>query len=1653
MKANTPRISSAAKTLLRAIALSGASSLVASTSFGAEITKAANSDAMSLVSSWTSGIVPSTTDVALWGPGLSTGAAAALGANTGWLGLKVSGNPSSMRLGAIGDAAFTLTFGASGVDLSAATSGSYVSIDGPKLGFLSGVQQTWSVADGVLFDTYGTLTANAGAIVKFDLGATGNGLVAFNGLAAVNSLIGGFAVIGNDFAAVDSNYYVKPGASLGIYQTNPAPDATTVSPVPTATPGNLMDFTVTTTSDGSLPLQGMSAPNVSWFMQGFRFNVPSARTDVNQWTINMGNSANSARTITPSVGVVVGPGVGTSNVVFSGTGTIRVPNATGTNRLALVQNNPQGDLIFTNGGGIGAQTAATATIVKSGVGRVIIAAPVFANNGLYIHEGTVQFGNGGVVGAPGTGVIVNKGALVIDRSDAVSIASVISGTGSLTKNSAGALTLSGANTYTGATTINGGSIVLSTAGALGVTSSLILNGGGITYGTGVTQDVSSAPVTLSGGTNTINTNGNNVTLAQSIGQGGTGSLVKAGAGKLTFSSSNNYSGSTSVSAGTLAANNSSGSATGSGPVNVSSGATLTGSGTIAGAVTASTGAIVAPGNAGIGTLTMGSLNLAANSINDFEFTSVSSYDKIVTTGSNGLTVNGGGLHLYSAGGTSPYSTPGTYNLVQFSGVIQGTGPSSLSVLNPQAGYAYTFGTNGSFLTLLIELDAILSQWTSTGAGSWGSASNWGNGVPTTNYTAQLTTSLAAPATITLDGNRTINGLVLQSANAYTIAQGTSGTLTIDKGAKSAAVNVLLGQHTISAPVALVSNIAVSTDAGTGLTLSGSVSGPGGITKTGAGFLDLTGNNSFTGAINVVGGVLGFGQSTSLGSGSLTLNGGTLRYDTGNTSDISSRTLTVGQDGATIDTNGNDVIWLNAIGNGGHGSLTKTGAGILALAGANTHTGGTVVAGGTLLITDNAQLGDTTAALTFNGGTFASGASFNLQLAGTTPVNRPVVVGANGGSFQVSSGQTLGVNGVLSGNGVLAKDGAGTLTLTDVNSTKTGGFTLRAGTLNLGADISFIGTAALVGAGTLTLEGGTLTTINTQNNSWLINNAVNVPAGKTAAITTPNRFALSGAVSGAGTLNMSINTTVSRADLSNDFSAYTGTLNLTGTGTVRLLNNGGGFNTAGLVGTSVSASSGLTLAAATNSGGNAFQIGSLSGSATLTNSNGGIANYQIGARNETTTFSGNFVHGVAANSVTKVGTGTLTLDGAALHDGLTTVSAGTLLIDSTVPASVATVPILPLRVVTVAAAGTLGGLGTITPDTVVNGTLRTDSTGARGGKLTFGGVLEFASTATAQFDFGGTAFTGVKSTLTGGVTYGGALKLNFLGSLYNGSYTLFELTGSPVGAFSGVSAVTPVTTAGAALTESSGVWTGTVDGATLTFTASTGVLTITGGLTAVLPATPTGVAATASSGSVALSWSAAANASTYLVKRSTTTGGPYTTVAGAVATTAYSDTGLTNGTTYYYVIQAKNGAGLSANSAEVSATPAAVVLSGLQNWRQTYFNTTANSGNAADSADPDADGIPNLIEYATGRNPTQADSTPVLTVTKVGDFLTVTFNKIADTNITYTVQGTSDLAGTPTWATIATSTGTAAGSTTVTDTQALSSNPRRFLRLSVSYTTP
>ena len=111
--------------------------------------------------------------------------------------------------------------------------------------------------------------------------------------------------------------------------------------------------------------------------------------------------------------------------------------------------------------------------------------------------------------------------------------------------------------------------------------------------------------------------------------------------------------------------------------------------------------------------------------------------------------------------------------------------------------------------------------------------------------------------------------------------------------------------------------------------------------------------------------------------------------------------------------------------------------------------------------------------------------------------------------------------------------------------------------------------------------------------------------------------------------------------------------------------------------------------------------------------------------------------------------------------------------------------------------------------------------------------------------------------------------------------------------------------------------------------------------ATAPSAPTNLSAAAGNGQVALTWSVSTGATSYHVKRATVSGGPYTTIASPTSV-GYADSGLVNGTTYYYVVSAVNGIGESANSSPVSATPTAGAAATVVETFGEYANGTTIS---------------------------------------------------------------------------------------------------------------
>src|SRR5262249_22725491 len=145
-------------------------------------------------------------------------------------------------------------------------------------------------------------------------------------------------------------------------------------------------------------------------------------------------------------------------------------------------------------------------------------------------------------------------AFTVDtQANALTLGGAISGIGGLTKIGTGTLTLSGANSYAGGTTVNAGLINFAAANNFG-NSAIVLNGGGRQWAIGNTTDISSRLGPLGSAGGIFDTNGNNVMLA--TGSTGSGGLTKQGAGVLNLTGNSTYSGPTTIAGGTLAINGS-----------------------------------------------------------------------------------------------------------------------------------------------------------------------------------------------------------------------------------------------------------------------------------------------------------------------------------------------------------------------------------------------------------------------------------------------------------------------------------------------------------------------------------------------------------------------------------------------------------------------------------------------------------------------------------------------------------------------------------------------------------------------------------------------------------------------------------------------------------------------------------------------------------------------------------------------------------------------------------------------------------------------------------------------------------------------------------------------------------------------------------------
>jgi beta-glucanase (GH16 family) len=237
---------------------------------------------------------------------------------------------------------------------------------------------------------------------------------------------------------------------------------------------------------------------------------------------------------------------------------------------------------------------------------------------------------------------------------------------------------------------------------------------------------------------------------------------------------------------------------------------------------------------------------------------------------------------------------------------------------------------------------------------------------------------------------------------------------------------------------------------------------------------------------------------------------------------------------------------------------------------------------------------------------------------------------------------------------------------------------------------------------------------------------------------------------------------------------------------------------------------------------------------------------------------------------------------------------------------------------------------------------------------------------------------------------------------------------------------------------------------IAYTVGTADLPKSSGIEIILPSptAPTGLGATPGDAQVALTWNTVAGAASYNVKRATSGVGPFNAVTNGITGVAYTDTGLINGTNYYYAISTVRGGCESTNSVAVSATPVSA-LTPFQQWQVQYFGST-NNPSAAPDADANGTGQNNQFKYVAGLDPTNPASVFVLTVSSVAGQPTqmnLVFRPLA-TGRTYTPQSSTDLVS-GVWTQLPSYAGpvTNGNQVTITDLNAVESN--KFYLIDIS----
>jgi autotransporter-associated beta strand protein len=944
-------------------------------------------------------------------------------------------------------------------------------------------------------------------------------------------------------------------------------------------------------------------------------------------TLQLGG-VETIQTIT-SAGIITLPNAGSNLVAGSGANYTLGGTISGNGTFTKVG---AGNITFSATGVYsytGGTTVNAGALIYAASNHLVNTAPVTVNGGeLRLSTfsdtvGTVKLTGGTITGT--TGVLT---ATAYDLQAGI-ITADLAGLGAIaTKSTAGIVTLSGNNTFTGKFILNEGTIYAGSDTAFGTgqicindptiasdstaartfANDVLINGElflGDLVNTGALTF--NGPVDLGAAAWTITT----YSPATFNGILSNGGFIKDGASSLTLGAINTYLGGTTLNAGTL----------------------------VAGSATFAFGG--AGGTAGLLTINGGSLDAS-----------------VAATITNAV----------SLGATLDFV--GTANLTQNTGAITLTGSRAINVA------ANTLTLNGLISGAGFGV-------TKSGAGKLilGGANTFGGGLTLSAGTLVLANNAALGT-----GTFTVNGGVVDASPAATITNAV--TLGADLTFTGTA-NLTQGTGAIELGADRVITVNGST-----LTLGGVIGGSSaGFTKSGAGTLRVTAANTYSGATNLDAGTLVLASSFFAlgGSGStaglFTVNGGVLDTGSGGTTitnavtlaaDLNftgtgnltqntgaitltgSRSVSVGSTAAVTfggDVSG-DTFSLTKTGTGGLHLLgvvgTGTGgvnvsAGTLRLAGINTYTGDTTLTAGTLIAGSATYAfggsGSTAGSLNINGGTLdatvaatitnAVNLGGNLLYTGTASLTQntgAITLGAANRIIQIS-GSTVTLGGVIGGDaGIgIAKQGVGTLILSGVN-TYTGGTTLTQGPLVLASATHALGGSGGT-AGTFTVNGGT---VDASVNATITNaltlgtdlvftgtanltqttGAITLGASRTISV-GGSRLSLGGVIggatfgivkAGAGTLELAgVNTYTGNTTLS------AGTL-VAGSATFAFGGSGSSAGTLGLTGGILDASVDATITNAITFGSNLV----FTGTANLTQNNGVI---NLGGASRTITVNG------------------------------------------------------------------------------------------------------------------------------------------------------------------------------------------------------------------------------------------------------------------------------------------------------------------------------------------------------------------------------------------------------------------------------------------------